>query len=148
MTPQMDRDGKKMLTVQATVGAPMEQVWECWTNPAHITQWTFASEDWHAPWAENDFRVGGKFTTRMEAKDGSFGFDFWGTYDEIVPHARIAYTMGDGRVVRVAFEQAPDGVSVKEEFEAEEMSPLEMQQAGWQAILNMFRRYVMGRDEG
>lgn len=133
-----------MLTAQATVSAPMEQVWECWTNPAHITQWTFASDDWHAPWAENDFRVGGKFATRMEAKDGSFGFDFGGIYDEIVPHARIAYTMGDGRVVIVTFEQMMDGVTVTEKFEAEQMSPLDMQQAGWQAILNNFSRYTMG----
>jgi uncharacterized protein YndB with AHSA1/START domain len=130
------------ITVEATVSAPVDKVWKFWTMPEHITKWNNASEDWHTPRAENDLRVGGKFNARMEAKDGSFGFDFGGVYDEVKSNETIAYTIGDGRKVKVRF--APDGnkTKVSETFEAETMNPIDMQQGGWQAILNNFKKYT------
>jgi uncharacterized protein YndB with AHSA1/START domain len=133
---------KTVITIDALVKAPINKVWELWTSPNHITKWSFASDDWHAPSASNDLKVGGKFTTRMEAKDGSFGFDFWGTYDEIVPNKKIAYTMGDGRKAHISFTETADGVNITEGFEAEDENPVEMQQGGWQMILNNFKKHV------
>lgn len=138
----MDASNKTRITVEATVNAPAEKVWEFWTKPEHITQWNSASPDWHTPRSENDVRVGGKFSARMEAKDGSFGFDFGGTYDEVVPNQRLAYTIGDGRKVEVDFKGNGDNTLVTETFEAEGTNPVEMQRGGWQAILDNFKRYT------
>lgn len=130
------------ITVQSIINAPIEKVWQYWTSPEHITQWCNASDDWHAPRAENDVQVGGKFTTRMEAKDRSFGFDFGGVYDEVRLHEYIAYTIGDGRKVNITFSGNGNETSVTETFEPENQNPLDMQQAGWQAILDNFKKYV------
>ena len=130
------------ITIQATVHAPVEKVWESWTEPKHITQWNNASDDWHTPVAENDLTVGGKFLTRMEAKDGSFGFDFGGIYDEVKLHEVISYTLGDGRKVTITFKGQGNETQVIETFDAETTNPIEMQQAGWQAILDNFKTYV------
>ena len=138
----METKEKTNVKVTATIQAPVEKVWRYWSEPGHITQWTQASDDWHAPYAENDLRAGGKFMTRMEAKDKSFGFDFGGVYDEVVPHKVIRYTMGDGRMVKVAFSGTGNETHVEEEFEAETENPVEMQRTGWQAILNNFKKYV------
>ena len=133
---------KPVITVEAIVNKPIDTVWECWTNPKHITKWCFASDDWHAPSSTSDFKVGGKLSTRMEAKDGSFGFDFWGTYNEIIPNEKLAITMGDERKWDTYFSVVEGGVKVVEEFEAESENPIEMQQGGWQMILNNFKKYV------
>lgn len=130
------------VTVQAVVEAPIEKVWRYWTEPEHITKWNQASEDWHAPRAENDLRVGGTFLTRMEAKDGSMGFDFGGVYDLVKEHEQIGYTIGDGRRVDIAFADQGDTTKVVQTFDAETANPVEMQQAGWQAILNHFKAYT------
>lgn len=133
---------EKAITIEATVKAPIEKVWQCWTMPEHITKWNNASDDWHTPHAENDLRAGGKFVSRMEAKDGSFGFDFGGVYDEVKNNELIAYTLGDNRKVKITF--SPEGVQTRvvETFEAENTNPIEMQRGGWQAILNNFKKYV------
>jgi len=133
------------VTVSATVNAPVEKVWQLWSTPADIMQWNTASEDWHTPSAENDLRVGGTFSARMEAKDGSFGFDFGGTYDVVAEHKQISYTLGDGRKVDVYFDADGDTTQVTETFDAESQNPVEMQQAGWQAILDNFKKYVEGK---
>ncbi|MCD6064115.1 MAG: polyketide cyclase [Flavipsychrobacter sp.] len=130
------------VTVETTVKAPVDKVWQYWTTPVHIMQWNNASEDWHTPSATNDLRSGGSFTCRMEAKDGSFGFDFGGTYDEVVPNKRIAYAMGDGRRVTVDFTDNGNETKVSETFDAETENPVDMQRAGWQAILDNFKRYT------
>lgn len=130
------------VTVQTTVHAPLEKVWECWTEPEHITGWAFASDDWEAPTAENDLRVGGTFKTVMAAKDNSTQFDFTGTYDAVEECARLEYTMSDGRRVQVVFETTSDGVRVTETFDPESENSEEMQHAGWQAILDNFKKYV------
>src|SRR6185295_11618551 len=118
----------KTITVESTVKAPVEKVWKFWTEPTHIKNWNNASDDWHTPSAENDLRVGGKFSARMEAKDGSFGFDFGGVYDEVKLHQVIAYTLGDGRKVNVKFAASGNETKVTETFEAEGTNSLEMQQ--------------------
>ncbi len=130
------------ITIETTIAASIETVWKCWTEPEHITKWNFASDDWCAPHAVNDLRTGGTFSFRMEAKDGSFGFDFGGVYDEIISHQKIAYTIGDGRKVTVNFSQLGNSCHVVEAFEAETVHPIEMQQAGWQAILHNFKKHV------
>jgi uncharacterized protein YndB with AHSA1/START domain len=132
----------KTITVEANVKAPVEKVWKLWTEPVHITKWNSASEDWHTPTAENDLRVGGKFSARMEAKDGSVGFDFGGVYDTVQVNREIAYTIGDGRKVRVLFTKQGNDTHVTETFEAENQNPLEMQRGGWQAILDNFKKYT------
>lgn len=131
-----------VLKVETVIAAPVEKVWEYFSFPGHITQWCSASPDWHAPKAKNDLRTGGLFETRMEAKDGSFGFDFGGVYDEVETHKAIAYTMGDGRKVKVQFSEEGGNTSVSEEFEPEATNSHEMQQGGWQAILDNFKKYV------
>lgn len=136
----MEASNKTRITVEATVNAPAEKVWEFWTKPEHITQWNSASPDWHTPRSENDVRVGGKFSARMEAKDGSF--DFGGVYDEVVPNQRLAYTIGDGRKVEIDFKAEGNNTVVTETFEAEGTNPIEMQRGGWQAILDNFKRYT------
>lgn len=138
----MEGNAKSIITVEATVHASAEKVWTYWTEPEYIKKWNHASDDWHTTSAENDLRVGGKFSSRMEAKDGSFGFDFGGTYDEVKPHHFISYTLGDGRKVSITFEKAGNETKVVEEFEAEATNSNEMQQSGWQAILDNFKKWV------
>lgn len=133
---------KTIITVSATVNAPVDRVWECWTKPEHITKWSNASDDWHTPSATNDLKVGGRFTSRMETKDGSMGFDFWGVYDAIRENEYIEYTMGDGRKVKVTFTPVDNGIKISESFEAETTHAPEMQKAGWQAILDNFKKYA------
>ncbi len=133
---------KVQITVQSEVNAPVEKVWDYWNAPEHIMKWNSASPDWHTPKSENDLRVGGKFSARMEAKDGSFGFDFGGVYDEVVANERIAYTMEDGRKTQITFINRGDATEVIETFDAEGENPIEMQQAGWQAILDNFKKYT------
>jgi uncharacterized protein YndB with AHSA1/START domain len=130
------------ITIRTTVNAPVQQVWESWGRPEHITKWNAASDDWHTPKAENDLRTGGKFSSRMEAKDGSFGFDFGGVYDNVEQHKLIEYTMGDDRKVRIEFQDNGDTTDVVEQFDAESENSVEMQQAGWQAILDNFKKYT------
>ncbi len=138
----MEVINKTLITVQTTVNAPIETVWESWTNPSDIIKWNHASDDWHSPRAENDLRVGGKFVARMEAKDGSAGFDFGGIYTLIKPHKLIEYTMGDGRKVKVNFKSDGDSTRIIELFEAEGTHTIEEQLNGWQAILNNFKKYT------
>lgn len=128
--------------IETTISGDINKVWEYWTHPEHIIKWNFASDDWHCPSAENDLRVGGKFSSRMESKDKSFGFEFWGIYDEIIEHQKIAYTMGDGRQAITYFEQIGDETKITTAFDAEKENPIEMQKNGWQAILNNFKKYV------
>jgi uncharacterized protein YndB with AHSA1/START domain len=130
------------ITVEATVNAPVEKVWKSWSEPQHIKNWCAASEDWHAPKAENDLRTGGTFSTRMEAKDGSFGFDFGGVYDNVKKNELIEYTIGDGRKVHIAFSPSGDHTKIVETFDAEATNPVEMQRSGWQAILDNFKNYT------
>lgn len=130
------------VTVETTVHAPIDTVWRCWTEPEHIIQWNAASSDWHTPRATTDLRVGGRFTSRMEAKDGSVGFDFEGVFTTVEPNALLAYAIADGRTVTVAFETCEDGTNVKEIFDAEDENPIEMQRQGWQAILDNFKRHA------
>jgi uncharacterized protein YndB with AHSA1/START domain len=130
------------ITIDATVNAPVEKVWKFWTGTGHITKWNSASDDWHSPYAENDLKAGGKFLSRMEAKDGSFGFDFGGIYDEVKTHEMIAYTLGDGRKVKVTFSSEGNFTKIVESFEAESTNPMEMQRMGWQSILNNFKKYT------
>lgn len=136
------KDQLTTITIESTINVPVEKVWQSWTSPEHITKWNNASDDWHTPFAENDLRVGGKFLARMEAKDGSFGFDFWGIYDEIKNNELIASTLGDGRKLRVAFTPAGNSTRVVESFEAETENPIEMQKTGWQNILDSFKKYT------
>ena len=138
----MATQGKTVITVESTVNAPAEKVWEYFTKPEHVTHWNHASDDWHSPRGENDLRVGGKFVYRMEAKDGSFGFDFGGVYDEVKPNEYIEYTLGDGRKVKVNFSKQGNQTSVVEAFEAENQNPVELQKNGWQAILDNFKKYT------
>jgi uncharacterized protein YndB with AHSA1/START domain len=138
---------KEAITVQTVVLAPVARVWECWNKPEYITGWSFASNDWEAPAAENDLRVGGKFKTVMAAKDKSTGFDFTGAYTAVKENECIEYDMDDGRHVKVEFEDTPNGVKVTETFEPENEHPLEMQHSGWQAILNNFKKYVESQNK-
>lgn len=130
------------ITIQATIHAPVDKVWAYWSAPEHIMKWNNASDDWHTTSSTNDLRAGGTFSARMEAKDGSFGFDFGGVYDEVVPHELIRYTLGDGRKVNVVFTANGDETTVTETFDAEESNPYELQQFGWQSILNNFKKYT------
>lgn len=130
------------VTIQATVNAPVEKVWSYWNLPEHVTQWNAAIEEWHCPRAENDLRVGGTFSYEMAAKDGSMSFDFGGVYDEVTEHKLIAYSLGDGRKVTITFTAQGNQTHINEVFDAESENPVEMQQAGWQAILNNFKKYT------
>ena len=138
----MNIDKKPTITVEATINEQVEEVWKYWTEPEHIKKWNSATEDWHTPFAENDLRVGGKFLSRMEAKDGSFGFDFGGVYDEVKLNEFISYTMGDDRKVRISFANKSNKTIVIETFEAEDTNSVELQQRGWQSILDNFKKYV------
>ncbi|MCJ8165417.1 SRPBCC family protein [Pontibacter sp. E15-1] len=132
----------KTITVETTVQLPVARVWELWTSPEHITQWNFASDDWHAPSAENDLRPGGHFRSRMEAKDGSMGFDFTGRYKQVIPNQKIVYLIEDGRKVEITFDSRDGGTTVTETFAAESTHPLDQQKSGWQAILDNFKKYA------
>ena len=129
------------ITVETIVSAPIEEVWRAYTVPEDIKQWNAASDDWHTTAAEVDLRVGGAFSSRMEAKDGSMGFDFAGTYTNIVKHKLIEYSFGD-RAAQVEFADSPEGVRVSVTFDSERTHSIEQQRDGWQAILNNFTRHV------
>lgn len=133
---------KNSITVKALVNAPAQIAWRAYTNPVAITQWNFASDDWYCPTAENDLRVGGKMKSRMEAKDGSFGFDFEATYEEVIDQKKLAYGLADGRKVVITFESYGEKTNVVTMFDAESENSLEMQEAGWQAILNNYKAYA------
>lgn len=141
----MTESNRSKITVTASVRVPVEKAWDYWTDPAHITQWNNASEDWHTPRAENDLRPGGRFVSRMEAKVGSFGFDFSGTYDEVIPLKSIIYTLDDDRRVQLTFTDQGHETHIIETFEAESENSVELQQEGWQAILDNFKRYAESR---
>ena len=130
------------ITVETTVNATIEKVWAFWTLPQHITKWNNASGDWHTPFASNDLQEGGKFVSTMAAKDGSFSFDFSGTYDIILTPQKITYTLNDNRKVSIHFTVDAGTVKVVETFEPEMENTIELQQLGWQAILNNFKVYV------
>ncbi|MEW5797556.1 MAG: SRPBCC family protein [Bacteroidota bacterium] len=138
----MTASTKATITVQTTVNAPVEKAWKIWNEPEHITKWCTASPDWHTPRAENDLRVGGKLFSRMEAKDGSAGFDFVGTYTDVQIHKVIAYTMDDGRNVTINFTSEGKTTTLVETFDAENENPVELQREGWQTILNNFKAHV------
>lgn len=142
MTRNMETQNRTAIKVETTVKAPADKVWAYWTAPAHITNWCNASEDWHAPFAENDLQEGGKFKTTMAAKDGSMRFDFEGVYTVVKEPEAIAYTMADGRKVGITFTDRGHETDIVEIFDAEDTHPLEMQQSGWQAILDNFKKYV------
>lgn len=130
------------ITIEVTIQASVERVWKYWTTPADIVRWNNATDDWHTPRAVNDLRIGGRFNSRMEAKDGSSGFDFAGIYDNVVLHKKIDYTLDDGRKVHIAFAAGKKQTTLTETFEAESEYPPEMQREGWLSILNNFKRYV------
>ncbi|MFV5700047.1 SRPBCC family protein [Flavobacterium sp. ZT3R17] len=138
----MDKNDKTLITVETVINAPIETVWNKWTNPDDIVKWNNASDDWHTTRAENDLKVGGKFVSRMEAKDGSMGFDFGGTYDTIKRNQLIEYTADDNRKVKISFSDADNKTKIIEIFEAENENPIAMQQSGWQSILNNFKEYT------
>jgi uncharacterized protein YndB with AHSA1/START domain len=136
------------ITVETIVNAPIEKVWECWNEPDHITKWAFASDDWEAPYAENDLKVGGMFKTTMAAKDKSASFDFTGTYTDVRNYELIEYDMDkapeevESRHVKVEFAETPEGVKVTTTFDPENENSIDMQRAGWQAISDNFKKYV------
>ena len=130
------------ITVEATINAETNKVWDYWTKPEHITNWNFANDEWQCPKAESDLTVGGKYFTRMEAKDGSFGFDFEAIYDEVIDQKKITYTMTDGRQSTTTFEILNGTTKVITIFDAESSNTIEMQQQGWQTILNNFKKYA------
>lgn len=132
----------QIISVETTVKAPIEKVWEFWTGTQHVKQWNTALESWHTPKAENDLRIGGKFVYRMEAKDGSFGFDFGGIYDQVRENEYIEYTLEDGRKVTISFTAEGSETKVVETFEPETENPVDMQRGGWQAIMDNFKKYT------
>ena len=138
----METVNKELVTVETTIHAPIEKVWEYFSQPKCITQWNNASDDWFTPKSENDFREGGKFVNRMEAKDGLMGFDFWGVYDKIVVNKHIEYTLSDNRKVKINFTSEDNKTRMEEIFEAEATNSLDVQKTGWQNILNNFKKYV------
>ena len=138
----MEEQNRVSITVETTVAVSPELAWAYWTEPRHITQWNQASDDWHTPSAEQDLRVGGRFSSRMESRDGKFGFDFWGIYDAVEPYRLIAYTIGDERKVSVLFDAVRGGTQITETFEAETENSVDLQRTGWQAILDSYKRYV------
>ena len=133
------------ITVAAQVAVSPEKAWELWNIPQHITQWNSPSPDWHSPTATSDLKEGGKFSFRMEAKDGSMGFDFAGVYDKVIPSEHLEYTMGDGRKCVVKFTPKNSGTFIEETFDPENINPVEFQKAGWQAILDSFKQYAESR---
>lgn len=138
----MTTSEKTKITVQVLVKSTMQKAWDSWNNPKHIIKWCFASPDWHCPKSENDLQPGGNFASRMEAKDGSFGFDFGGVYQDVKKHELISYIMEDTRKVSIEFSETGEGILIKETFEAESENPIEMQREGWQAIMNNYKSYT------
>lgn len=138
----MENTNTSPIIVTATVGAPIEKVWQLWNDPQAITQWNAASDDWHTPRAENDLRVGGTLLSRMEAKDGSWGFDFKGRYTAVQKNELLAYELEDGRKVQVTFEVQENHTLVTETFDAENTHPRDLQETGWQAILDNFKKFT------
>lgn len=132
----------KSITIETVVSAPIETVWNCWTQPEHITKWTFASDDWEAPEADNDLRIGGTFRTLMSAKDKSATFEFGGVYTNVKKHELIEYEMEDGRKVSIVFIPTNEGIKVTETFDMESENSEELQRNGWQSILDNFKMYV------
>jgi len=130
------------IRICASVDASADEVWEAWTKPEHITNWNFASDDWHCPSVENDLRIGGKFSWRMETKDGSTGFDFEGIYKDVILNEKIKYGLEDGREVMIEFTKIDGHIEVAELFDTEDVNTAEQQRQGWQAILNNFKNYV------
>lgn len=129
------------IAIEARIAALREEVWSNYTSPEHITQWNFAADSWCCPSASNDLRVGGRYVARMEAKDGSFGFDFEAIYNEVVPFEKLGYEMLDGRKALIEFNEADGETVVSIAFDAEHMNPIELQRDGWQAILNNFKKH-------
>jgi uncharacterized protein YndB with AHSA1/START domain len=138
----MGNNQKTIITVRASVNAPVDTVWKHWTTPESITGWNFASSDWQSPKAINDLRKDGKFNYRMEARDGSAGFDFEGVYDNVIVNKQIDYTLGDSRKVKITFSAKGKKTDVIETFEAENTHPVEMQRAGWQSIMDNFKKFT------
>lgn len=138
----MSTSDKTALTVETTVNASAAKTWECWTSPSHIIHWNFAADTWQCPSAVNDVTPGGKFSWRMEAKDGSMGFNYSGTYNEVTENAHLALTLDDGRAVTISFSETADGTKVTETFEVEDVNSIELQRGGWQAILDNFKKHV------
>ena len=138
----MKTSPKQVITVETDIHASVEKVWDHYTNPEYIVKWNNASDDWHTPRAENDLRIGGRFLSRMEARDGSAGFDFTGVYTDVKQLRQISYTMDDDRKVEVLFVSGVNVTSVRITFETEQTNPVEIQKEGWQSILNNFKRYV------
>ena len=138
----METKERTKITVQTTIKAPVEEVWELWNNPRDVEKWYNASENWHTPHAENDPHTGGRFNYRMEAKDKSSGFDFSGTYDTVIPNERIEYTLGDGRRVQIEFRRNQNETNVIETFDIEDENSPELQRTGWQTILDNFKVYA------
>ncbi len=143
---KMETVSKTSISVETIVNAPVEKVWEFWKDPKYITNWCNASDEWHAPFAENDLRKDGSFKTTMAAKDGSFSFDFTGVYTNVEEHKTIEYTLGDDRKVKIVFTPGGNATNIVETFEAENTHPVEVQKSGWQAILDNFKRYTEGTD--
>ena len=133
---------KIIITLRSEINLPIARVWQLWTTPEDITGWNYASEEWHAPRAVNDLKEGGSFSYRMEARDGSTGFDFGGTYESVIPNEKIVYIIVDGRKVEIIFKEINNKTEVTESFEAENTYPVEMQKNGWQAILENFKKYA------
>ncbi|MEO5501793.1 MAG: SRPBCC family protein [Ginsengibacter sp.] len=138
----MNKQNNKTITIETTINAPVEKVWKCWTTPEDIMKWNNASPDWHTPSVKNDLRKGGKFIARMEAKDGSMGFDFAGTYDEVSLNKNISFTLEDNRKVTVIFSSSANSTRLVESFETESTNSEELQRTGWQSILDNFKKYV------
>lgn len=132
----------QQIIIKTKIAADAQKVWECWNGPSHITHWCYASPDWHCPSADNDLRVGGKLRATMASKDGQMSFEFGGVYDEIIDGQKISFMMEDGRRVTALFEANGGQTEVTETFDAETSNPLDMQKAGWQAILDNFKHYV------
>jgi uncharacterized protein YndB with AHSA1/START domain len=132
----------QLITVQSNIQAPIQKVWDFFTNPQHVINWNFAMPEWHCPSATNQLEVGGEFHYTMSARDNSMSFDFWGTYQKIEKEKNIEILLGDGRSMLVTFEMTDATTIVTEKFEPENENPVEMQQAGWQMILDNFKRYV------
>ncbi len=130
------------ITVQALINAPVEKVWNSWTGTEHIIKWNCPSPEWHTPKADHDLKPGGNFNYRMEARDGSFGFDFGGVFDQVEKNSILAYTLGDGRKVTIRFVSRESQTEIVQQFEAETENTIELQQTGWQAILDSFKKYV------
>ncbi len=138
----MESNTKSYITVETIIQTDISTVWKLWSGPEHIVKWNAASDDWHTTKAENDLKVGGHFSSRMEAKDGSFGFDFGGVYTEVIENEKICSSLEDARTVEILFTNLGDSTKVIETFEAETTNSIEMQKAGWQAILDNFKRYT------